>query len=434
MVKEIHSKGYHWPKLVDEAKDIVKKCPPCQKYNIAKTGYNPLKPILAMMPGDHWTIDMIGPFTPSGEEQYTAILICVDICTKYVIIRPVKNKMSSTIANELVKIMGDFGLMKTLSNDNGREFRNSVMNHISSALGIDRRYSIPYHARSRGAVENSVKTVLQVLRKYVNYEYEAWAEYLPVVQLSINYKIRERTLSSAFSLMFARRLNDFKDYTEKDSDGNYRVLSHEELEERIEKMANIVLPAIQERTKKITEMQAKNFDDKNNLVHIENGTAVMCKIQQPHRAHKLAPIYQGPYIVVRKTAANNYVLKDEQGELLHRDYTPSELKVVAIDETLIEDETYEIEEIRDHRGPASNREYLVRWAGYGDRANTWEPVSSFTNPEVVIPQYWAKVKKLKELEKKAQTHSTNDQTDKKVEKRSTSTTPQKLRQSKRLRQ
>ena len=31
MVKEIHSKGYHWPKLVDEAKDVVKKCPPCQK-------------------------------------------------------------------------------------------------------------------------------------------------------------------------------------------------------------------------------------------------------------------------------------------------------------------------------------------------------------------------------------------------------------------
>jgi hypothetical protein len=71
----------------------------------------------------------------------------------------------------------------------------------------------------------------------------------------------------------------------------------------------------------------------------------MCKIQSSVRAHKLAPIYQGPYIVVRKTEAGNYVLKDEKGELLHRDYVPSELKVVSIDETIFEDEVYVIDTI-----------------------------------------------------------------------------------------
>jgi hypothetical protein len=277
------------------------------------------------------------------------------------------------------------------------------MDKITTALGIDRRYSIPYHARSRGAVENSVKTALQVLRKYVNHQYEHWSHFIPVAQLSINYKIRDRTNSSAFSLMFARRLNDFKDYTKKDSDGNYRTLSHQELEERIEKMATVVFPAIQERTKKIAEQQARNFDKSHNLIHIDNGTAVMCKIQSSVRAHKLAPIYQGPYIVVRKTAAGNYVLKDEKGELLHRDYVPSELKVVSIDETIFEDEVYEIDTIRDHRGPPNNREYLVQWASYGDREQTWEKASAFTNPHKSIPQYWEKVKTLKATEKRRQT-------------------------------
>jgi hypothetical protein len=402
IVKEVHQQGMHWTGLVNDAKEIVAKCPPCQKYNISKTGYNPLRPIMATLPGDHWSIDMIGPFPPSGEEQYTMILICIDLCTKYVILRPCKNKMSTTIANELVKIMADFGIMRSLSSDNGREFRNAVMHKINIALGIDRRYSIPFHARSRGAVENSVKTVLQVLRKYVNHQYQHWSYFLPATQLSINYKIRHRTNSSAFSLMFARKLNDFKDYTQKDSDGNYRILSHKELEERVEKMATIVFPAIQERVEKITQQQAKNFDKNHNLIHIENGTAVMAKIPSTVRAHKLAPIYQGPYIVVRKTVAGNYVLKDEKGDLLHRDYVPSELKVVSIDETEFEDEVYEVEEIRDHRGPPHDREYLIKWSGYGDRSNTWEKASAFTDPHKTIPQYWEKVKQFEAAEKRKQ--------------------------------
>ncbi|KAG1124350.1 hypothetical protein G6F38_013911 [Rhizopus arrhizus] len=133
------------------------------------------------------------------------------------------------------------------------------------------------------------------------------------------------------------------------------------------------------------------------LIEIENGTHVMVKL--PHRPNKLAPLYEGPYTVVRRTKGGSYVLKDEQNELLHRDYTPSELKIVSIDESIIEDEYYTVEEIRDHRGPSGNREYLVKWAGYGDRANTWEPASNFSDP-TFINQYWDKRKQLEERSNK----------------------------------
>jgi hypothetical protein len=109
--------------------------------------------------------------------------------------------------------------------------------------------------------------------------------------------------------------------------------------------------------------------------------------------------------VVRKTTAGNYVLKNEKGELLHRDYVPSELKVVEIDETIFEDEVYEGEEIRDHRGNPSNREYLARWAGYGDRANTWEPASSFSNLHITLAGYWKKIKERQASENKEKTQS-----------------------------
>ncbi|KAG0922488.1 hypothetical protein G6F26_013671 [Rhizopus arrhizus] len=120
-------------------------------------------------------------------------------------------------------------------------------------------------------------------------------------------------------------------------------------------------------------------------------------VRLPGRTSKLSPLYEGPYIVVRKTQGGSYVLKDEQNELLHREYVPSELKIVSIDETAIEDEYYDVEDIRDHRGGPGQREYLVKWAGYGERENTWEKASSFSST-VPIDKYWLKREKLKELE------------------------------------
>ncbi|KAG1168252.1 hypothetical protein G6F36_012291 [Rhizopus arrhizus] len=149
----------------------------------------------------------------------------------------------------------------------------------------------------------------------------------------------------------------------------------EELEERIKHMEEIVFPAILERTQKINE----------EYMRLENRTS------------KLALLYKGPYTVIRKNRGGSYELKDEQNELLPRNYTPSELKVVNMDESNIENEYYEVEDIRDHRGPIGHREFLVKWAGYGERANTWQKASDFTDP-TIIEKYWDKQDELKKLE------------------------------------
>jgi hypothetical protein len=162
-------------------------------------------------------------------------------------------------------------------------------------------------------------------------------------------------------------------------------------------MNEIVFPAIKERTQKILEEYEKKFNKKHYIIDIPVGTAVMVRL--PHRASKLSVLYEGPYIVHHKTQANNYVLKTENNELLHRDYTPSELKIVSIDETAIEDELFEVEDIRDHRdNEDGEKEYLVKWAGYGERENSWVPASFFSTP-IPISKYWKKVDAIEALEK-----------------------------------
>ncbi|OAD71754.1 hypothetical protein PHYBLDRAFT_159341 [Phycomyces blakesleeanus NRRL 1555(-)] len=129
----------------------------------------------------------------------------------------------------------------------------------------------------------------------------------------------------------------------------------DELEKQIEYMDKIIFLAINERVLRINEELKKKYNHKNILIDIPKGTHV--RVRLPHRPNKLAPIYEGPYTVVRRNKGGSYELKDEQGELLHRNYTPSELKMVTIDESTIENELYEVQDIRDHRDAAGEREY-----------------------------------------------------------------------------
>ena len=144
---------------------------------------------------------------------------------------------------------------------------------------------------------------------------------LPIAQLCCNYKIRNRTASSPFSLMYARQLTTPKDYTDPSRTIPRKLATEEDLIKRAEIMASVVFPAIEERTRKIVEEQSKKFNKKHYLIDIPNDTTVMVKL--PNRATKLSPLYEGPFTVVRKTMGGTYVLKDEMNELLHRDYVPS---------------------------------------------------------------------------------------------------------------
>ena len=141
LVKEIHSNGLHWKNLYKETAEIVKACPECQKHNISKRGFHPMRPIMAFLPFDHIGFDLAGPLPVTNETHNVYLMVVVDICTKYVILRALPNKQSDAVAQTLINIFGDYGFPRIMQSDNGTEFKNSLMHEISKNLGIDRRYS-----------------------------------------------------------------------------------------------------------------------------------------------------------------------------------------------------------------------------------------------------------------------------------------------------
>jgi len=57
------------------------------------------------------------------------------------------------------------------------------------------------------------------------------------------------------------------------------------------------------------------------------------------------------------------------------------------------EETFEVEDIRDHRKNKDGViEYLVKWVGYGERENSYITPDLFSSP-LPIKKYWEKIKR-----------------------------------------
>jgi hypothetical protein len=192
IVKAVNNNGMHWPKLKQQALEMVKHCTQCQRFNIVKTGYNPHRPIHAKLPGDHWAIDLTGPL-PTTKESNTYLLVMIDICSRFVILRPLKDKTAESVVKAIIPVFCDFGIPRIVQSDNGKEFVNQVMTKFKIRAGFDHRLITPYYPQSNGAAERTVGTSKMVIKKLVEGAPEHWDICAPVAQLAINNKVSKRT-------------------------------------------------------------------------------------------------------------------------------------------------------------------------------------------------------------------------------------------------
>ena len=395
--RSLLSKNIWWPKMKDTITYIVQDCHDCLSFTVTKTGFNPSGFIHANGPWEHVQVDT-SVHLPASADGHTTLLVVIDVFTGFAILRACTSSTAEEIAKELWDIFCLFGFPKILQSDNGHEFVNDIMRVLVKLSGVEHRFISPYNPRADGKVERAIGTLVSVIKKMVHGSTTMWPMYVPFAQYAFNIKIATLTNSTPFALMFGRPPNEWKDYTQ-DIPADVPYDYQERLskwKEHQDKMISVLLPAVNQRV----------LSSKNQMITRLNKTrkAIMPKslpmgtqvyLVDPVKANKWQPKYLGPYTVVRRAHHGGYVLRDSIGDILDRHVTIDQLKVPsskknnlsASSPDLAEQEVdveYAVETIRSHRGDnPSNYEFLVKWVGYPESDNTWEPISNFRDKEVI---------------------------------------------------
>ena len=386
IVKNLWKNNMAWPNMKEDCVKYVASCPQCQRFNISKTGFNPLTPIHAELPMDHVAIDLFQLKTSCNGSNYC--LVVVDVCTRFVFLRPIEDKKMETIAKTLTSIFTDFGFPKIVQSDNGSEFKNQVMDCVMTMTGIDHRLTTPYHPRGNGLAEKFVQTTKLSIIKSLEANISNWDHFVPGVQYAVNLKCTAIHKSSPFSLMFARNSNKLENFEGTSS----FLLTEKELMDRATFMHSFVFPVISQVMQQVRDKQVIQFAKKFKTDLFPVGALVMTKVDI--QGSKDSAKYEGPFIVLNRTRGGSYQLLDSDKKMLSRNYAPNQMKLISAD-AIEQEESFVIKKILDHRGPASDREYLVQWKGYPHPdENTWEKFTSF-NDISAIEQYWQQLTKTK---------------------------------------
>ena len=81
---KIGRQGYFWPTILQDAKELVRKCDKCQRFaNIQHLPPELMTPISSPWPFSQWGIDIVGPF-PKCKGQTKFAVVAIDYFTKWV--------------------------------------------------------------------------------------------------------------------------------------------------------------------------------------------------------------------------------------------------------------------------------------------------------------------------------------------------------------
>ena len=298
---------YYWPKMRDEIESVVRSCLECARFNKNKR----MKihyPILVGESFERIGIDTMGPLRES-HRGCRYILVAIDYLTKYVMMKAVKSKTAEEVAKFIYEdIILIHGPPHTILSDNGREYKNEILNKLCDRMKINRKYSTPYRPQTNGLVERTNQSLLGILAKNTYLNPKNWDKYINLIRYNYNTRFNSSIGMSPFELIFGRKPNViFEENTP-----SMKERTSKEIASRISEIQSIKLKEIRDK-----QLKAKREISPADMLTI--GEVVL--IKNLLRNSKFEEKWIGPYIVQAIVPPLSYILIDSNrsiNKIAHR--------------------------------------------------------------------------------------------------------------------
>lgn len=172
--------------LRKHVEQFVSSCDSCQKLKtLPMKPPGLLNPIPStLIPFTRIQSDFIGPCNPSFKYKYILSVTCTS--TKFAFTFPVVSADAHSVAKCLLKLITSYGMFKILQTDKITHFNNSVLSHLTTAIGNCHVFSSAYTPQVQGQTENLNKTLVNMLSHYVQEKPNSWSQYLDAVTFCYN--------------------------------------------------------------------------------------------------------------------------------------------------------------------------------------------------------------------------------------------------------
>lgn len=393
------SRNYYFPGMRRKVEAILKDCLQCGLNKSSRhRPYGLLQPLTP--PAGPWqsiTMDFIVKL-PESTEPGTgricdSVLVVVCRLTKYAYFLPLKESITAEdLAYEILRsIVSRHGMPKEIISDRDKLFTSKFWNSLISRLGCKLKLSTSFHPQTDGQTERANQTLEQYLRMYVDYAQDNWVELLPTAQFAHNSSKSATTGHTPFYANYgyeptaygeARKTESLSEQAREKADRYVEMC--QKLQEAISQRNQIT-----QRNANKSRVEGPTFRE-GDRVFLTRGKAI--KTKRP--SGKLDNVKLGPFEIKKVVGPVNYELCLPKSMRIHPVFHISRLEPAPQDAELAKDiqievdETdYEVEAIRDLRKFGSQWKYLVKWAGYGETDNTWEPLKNLKGCQKMVNQY-----------------------------------------------
>jgi hypothetical protein len=395
---ELIQRQYQFPDMKDKVTKFIKQCVPCQQNkHSTHAKYGEMQTIQApKAPWTDITMDFVTQLPvsvdPATGYAYDSIFVVVDRHTKYAEMIPFRHNYSAEKLAHVFKdrIIRYHGIPETIISDRDKLFTSNFWTTLLAQMGTRKKLSTAYHPQTDGQTERTNQTMETYLRIYSNQQQDNWVSLLPIAQLAYNNKLSEATGMTPYFANHGRHPNLFtKQFPSIEAEA--AMVTAAEIK-KIHKQARENLEAAQKKSVSYANKKRKMAPQ------LKEGDKVYLltkNLRTRRPTKKLDHVKVGPFFILKQTGPVNYQLDLPKDAKIHPVFHVSLLEPADPRTPVQQDFHYQIEEenefeveaIIQHRVGDNGTEYLVKWKGYPQSENTWEPETNLRNCQRMLQKY-----------------------------------------------